>query len=59
LVNKIDAMAVFDFNKELAEERIHALNPSAEIFYVSSKTGEGYEAWINWLKNKVAEAKAN
>ncbi|MBR1572037.1 MAG: hydrogenase nickel incorporation protein HypB [Lachnospiraceae bacterium] len=59
LVNKIDAMAVFDFNKELAEERIHALNPNAEIFYVSSKTGEGYEAWINWLKNKVSEAKAN
>ena len=59
LVNKIDAMAVFDFNKELAEERIHALNPNAEIFFVSSKTGEGYEAWINWLKNKVAEAKAN
>ena len=59
LVNKIDAMAVFDFNKELVEERIHALNPNAEIFYVSSKTGEGYEAWINWLKNKVAEAKAN
>ena len=59
LVNKIDAMAVFDFNKELAEERIHALNPNAEIFYVSSKTGEGYKAWINWLKNKVAEAKAN
>ncbi|MCR5354251.1 MAG: hydrogenase nickel incorporation protein HypB [Lachnospiraceae bacterium] len=58
LVNKIDAMAVFDFNKELAEERIHALNPNAEIFYVSSKTGEGYEAWINWLKAKVAEAKA-
>lgn len=58
LVNKIDAMSVFDFNKELAEERIHALNPSAEIFYVSSKTGEGYEAWINWLKAKVAEAKA-
>lgn len=59
LVNKIDAMSVFDFNKELVEERIHTLNPSAEIFYVSSKTGEGYEAWINWLKNKVAEAKAN
>lgn len=59
LVNKIDAMSVFDFNKELVEERIHALNPNAEIFYVSSKTGEGYEAWINWLKNKVAEAKAN
>lgn len=58
LVNKIDAMSVFDFNKELVEERIHALNPSAEIFYVSSKTGEGYEAWINWLKAKVAEAKA-
>lgn len=55
LINKIDAMAVFDFNKELAEERIHKLNPDAKIFYISSKKDEGYEPWINYLKEKMAE----
>ncbi len=57
LVNKIDAMQVFDFDKELVVERIKKLNPKAEIFFVSSKTGEGFEAWTEWLKNKVNEYK--
>ena len=57
LINKIDALPVFDFDKELVAERIHKLNPGAEIFFISSKTGEGFEAWIKWLKKKVSEAK--
>lgn len=57
LINKIDALAVFDFDKELVVERIKKLNPKAEVIFVSSKTGEGFEEWINWLKNKVAEVK--
>ncbi|MFQ9073158.1 MAG: hypothetical protein ACLR43_10845 [Faecalibacillus faecis] len=32
LINKIDALPVFDFNKELVEQRIHELNPNAQIF---------------------------
>jgi len=55
LINKIDAKAVFDFNNELVEERIHKLNPEAEILYISSKTGEGFDGWINWLKSKFEE----
>lgn len=57
LVNKMDAISVFDFNKELFEERIHKLNPGAKIIYISAKTGEGFEEWINWLKNKVEEVR--
>lgn len=37
LINKIDTLPVFDFNKELVEQRIHELNPNAQIFYISSK----------------------
>lgn len=55
LVNKCDAMAVFDFDKELCESRIHALNPDAKIIFISSKTGEGYEEWIEWLRAKMQE----
>lgn len=55
LVNKIDALAVFDFNKDLFEQRIHTLNPKAKIIYISAKTGQGFEEWINWLEKEVAK----
>jgi len=53
LINKIDVMSVFDFDLEAAKERIKALNPNAEIFPVSARTGEGFEAWAEWLKKNV------
>ena len=53
LINKIDTLPVFDFNKNLVEERIHQLNPEAKIIYVSAKTGEGFDKLTTWLKEKV------
>ncbi len=53
LINKIDVMSVFDFDLEAAKERIKALNPKAEIFPVSARTGEGFEAWADWLRKNV------
>ena len=55
LINKIDTLPVFDFNKELVEQRIHELNPNAQIFYISSKKDEGFEPWINYLNEKMEE----
>ena len=55
LINKIDTLPVFDFNKELVEKRIHELNPNAQILYISSKKDEGFEPWINYLKEKMEE----
>ena len=57
LINKIDAEAVFDFDRGLVEERIHKLNPKAEIIYISSKRGEGIDAFIEWIKTAVSEIK--
>lgn len=55
LINKCDAMSVFDFDKELCVSRIHALNPEVTVIFVSSKTGEGFEEWMNWLRGKLKE----
>lgn len=55
LINKIDTLPVFDFNKALAAERIHACNPNAEILCISAKTGEGVDAAAEWIR---ARAKA-
>ena len=53
LINKIDTKSVFDFDDEAVVERIKKLNPNAEIFFISAKTGEGMEGWFNWLRNQI------
>lgn len=54
LINKCDTLGVFDdFNKETVKERILKLNPEAEIFFVSAKTGEGFAEWAEWIRTEV------
>lgn len=53
LINKIDTKCVFDFDDEAVVERIKKLNPKAEIFFISAKTGEGIDSWADWLRNAV------
>lgn len=53
LINKIDTKEYFDFDDEAVVERIHERNPLAKVFFVSAKTGEGFEEWINWLDNNI------
>ena len=53
LINKIDTKSVFDFDDAAVVERIHKLNPKAEIFFISAKTGEGVDAWCDWLRKEI------
>lgn len=56
LVNKTDTRKFFRFDDEAFVKRVHHLNPDAKIFFVSAKTGEGFEAWTDWLKNCTVSA---
>ena len=49
VVNKIDALSIFDFDLEVLRERTGQLNPDLEIFPLSCKSGEGVQAWVDWL----------
>ena len=54
LINKCDTLPVFDdFSKEDVVERIRMRNPNCDIFFVSAKTGEGFEDWAQWLRKEV------
>ena len=55
LINKTDVKSVFDFDEELAKKRILQRNPKAEIISVSAKTGEGFEAFADWLRREIKE----
>ena len=53
VVNKIDALAVFDFDKEKAERYAKYRNPEIKIFYISARTGEGVEALAEEIIRRV------
>ena len=53
LITKIDTKTVFDFDEEAVVQAVHRRNPRAEVLFVSAKTGEGMDAWCDWLRKKV------
>ncbi|MBQ8980890.1 MAG: hydrogenase nickel incorporation protein HypB [Eubacterium sp.] len=53
IINKIDTKSVFDFDDDAVIERIKKLNSKAEIFFISAKTGEGVDAWCDWLRGQI------
>jgi len=50
LVSKCDVAPYFDFNFDNFDKAVNGLNPKARIFPISSKTGEGIDAWLSWLE---------
>jgi hydrogenase nickel incorporation protein HypB len=54
LVNKIDVLQYFDFKLDAFPEIISGLNPSAKVFAVSAKTGEGMGGWFSWVEETLA-----
>ncbi len=56
LINKTDVKPVFNFDEEACIMRVRKLNPHIEVFPVSGKTGEGFEDFIQWLDEEVAQA---
>ena len=55
LVNKIDALPVFDFDKERFMKNVRTRNEDAPIIYLSTMNGEGVDEWIAFLSNRISE----
>ena len=55
LINKTDVLPYFDFDMDKVVEYAHRRNPKLEIFPVSAKTGEGMDAWCDWLRKQVKD----
>ena len=53
LINKIDVLPYFDFSLEAVSERAKKRNPNIEIIPISARTGEGMDAWCDWLRREV------
>ena len=54
LVNKVDVASHFDFKLDTFPEIINGLNPSARVFRISAKTGEGLDRWFSWIEEMLS-----
>jgi hydrogenase nickel incorporation protein HypB len=53
LLNKIDLLPYTDFDVAKCKEYALRVSPGITIFEVSARSGEGMEAWYQWLKDGV------
>lgn len=53
LINKIDAVGIFDFDFEAVEERVKKLNPNIKVIPICAKTGQGVDKWVDWIRTEV------
>jgi hydrogenase nickel incorporation protein HypB len=54
-INKMDLAPYLDFDMELFNRNLAAVNPLARVFELSARTGEGVEEWISWLLSGQVE----
>jgi len=49
VINKIDLLPYVPFRMDFFQRGVEALNPGVVTFPLSCRTGEGMDAWIDWL----------
>ncbi len=57
LINKTDLLPYVDCTVEGIREEALKINPHLVIFEISCRTGDGLEAWYDWLKQEVRARK--
>ena len=53
ILNKVDTMPVFNFDREAFESSVKQLNPAAPIFPIAATKGDGVPEWAGWLADKI------
>lgn len=53
IINKTDLLPYVDFDLVKAKTAALGLNRNLSIFEVSCRTGEGLDAWVQWLTDKI------
>jgi hydrogenase nickel incorporation protein HypB len=54
VINKIDLLPYVPFDLAYFRRGVELLNPGLVTFEVSCRTGQGLEAWVEWLRMQVS-----
>lgn len=57
IINKTDLQPYVEFKMDYFRQGVEMLNPGLITFAVSCRTGEGMDAWIEWLSKKIIDFK--
>ncbi|MEW6240288.1 MAG: hydrogenase nickel incorporation protein HypB [Chloroflexota bacterium] len=55
VINKTDLLPYVPFRMDYFERGVQALNPDVKTFPLSCRTGEGLDAWVDWLVQNAAK----
>ncbi|MCF8092470.1 MAG: hydrogenase nickel incorporation protein HypB [Desulfotignum sp.] len=55
ILNKVDLLPYLDFDAPLAVENMKKVHPGMPVFELSAKTGEGFDPWLEWLRQQVKQ----
>lgn len=53
-INKMDLAPYLDFDMDLFRTNLCAVNPTAVVFELSARSGDGIEAWVKWVEQGSA-----
>lgn len=56
LLNKIDLLPYLRFDVARCIAYARQVNPRIEVIQLSAETGEGMDAWYDWLRNRIARS---
>lgn len=54
IINKVDLLPYVNYSLDRATRDCRRINSAAEVFAVSSTTGEGFEAWLEFLRERAS-----
>ena len=52
LLTKVDLIPHLDFDLDAVEDALSRVMPDAKLLKASAKTGEGIDAWLEWLEGR-------
>ena len=55
VINKTDLLPYVDYDMDAVKKFARAINPDLRIFEVSSRNGDGLDAWCDWLQTFAAK----
>lgn len=58
VLNKIDLLPHVDFNVEQCLDYARRVNPDLQILQLSARTGDGLDAWLDWVRQGQQQALA-
>ena len=53
VVNKMDLLPYLGFDLDGFVDNLRKVNPAADLIFASARTGEGVDAWCDWLRTRL------